>query len=74
MKETLSTFESRKTTLESKLVALNAQVEKKIGFNKAKMADDVEDQRKNFEKLARSNVDNDVKDLKQMGEYEYNFD
>ena len=38
------------------------------------MADDVEDQRKNFEKLARSNVDNDVKDLKQMGEYEYNFD
>jgi hypothetical protein len=74
MKETLSTFESRKTTLESKLVALNAQVEKKIGFNKAKMADDVEDQRKNFEKLARSSVDNDVKDLKQMGEYEYNFD
>ena len=74
MKETLSTFETRKTALESKLVALNASVEKKISFNKSKMADAVEDQRKNFEKLARQNVENDVKDLKQMGEYEYNFD
>ena len=74
MKETLSTFESRKTNLETKLVALDASVEKKISFNKAKMADAVEDQRKNFEKLARQNVDNDVADLKQMGELEYNFD
>jgi len=74
MKETLSTFEQRKITLEPKLTALNASVDKKISFNKAKMADNVEDQRKNFEKLARQNVDSDVKDLKLMGEYEYNFD
>lgn len=74
MKETLSTFEQRKVKLESKLVALNAQVDKKITFNKAKMADSVETQRKNFEALARKNVDDDVRDMKQIGEYEYNFD
>ena len=39
MKETLSGFEQRKIALESKLTALNANVDQRISYNMTKMQD-----------------------------------
>ena len=42
MKEQLANFEQRKITLQSKLVALSAQVDKKLTFNKQQMLDKID--------------------------------
>jgi len=74
MKEKLGSFEQRKNTLESKLEALSAAIDKKLSYNKTKILDSVEQQCKSFQETYRANVAMDIAELKQMGEVEYNFD
>lgn len=44
MKEQLSTFEQRKTTLEGKINSLSASVDKKLSYNKAHILDSIDKQ------------------------------
>ena len=74
MKEMLTQFESRKSTLEGKMEALAASVDKKLSFNKAHILDSVDKQKKNFKEAFRNNVEADVREMKQLGELEYNFE
>ena len=73
MKEKLANFEHRKIALQSKLVALSASIDKKLSHNKTNMLDKIDKQKKKFEDTFREHVDSDVKELKQIGELEYNF-
>lgn len=73
MKEKLSNFEHRKTALQSKMVMLSAAIDKKLSHNKVNMLEKIDKQKKKFESTFREHVDADVKELKQMGEIEYNF-
>ena len=73
MKEKLANFEHRKIALQSKLVALSASIDKKLSHNKTNMVERIDRQKKKFEDTFREQVDADVKELKQMGELEYNF-
>lgn len=49
MKEKLAGFEQRKTTLQSKLVALSAAIDQKLSYNKQNMLEKIERQKSQFE-------------------------
>ena len=74
MKERLATFEQRKFALQSKLAALSAAIDKKLTFNKQNMLESIQKQKKQFEETFREHLDADVKELKHIGELEYNFE
>lgn len=74
MKEKLAGFEMRKLNLQSKLVALSAAIDKKLSFNKQNMLDKIDRQKNQFEDTFRDHVEADVKELKHIGELEYNFE
>ena len=73
MKEKLANFESRKKQQESKLMVLDASIDKKLMYSKQQMLEDVDKKKQIFGKTFRSYVDYDVKELKNMGQLEYNF-
>ena len=74
MKERLSNFEQRKLALQSKLSALSAAIDTKLTYNKSQMLDKIENEKCKFEDTFRSHVDSDVKELKHIGQLEYNFE
>ena len=49
MKEKLSNFEHRKTTLQSKMVMLSAAIDKKLSHSKVNMLEKIDKQKKKFE-------------------------
>ena len=74
MKEKLAGFEQRKISLQSKLVALSAAIDTKLSYNKQNMLERIDRQKQQFENTFRDHIDADVKELKHIGELQYNFE
>lgn len=74
MKEKLAGFEHRKINLQSKLIALSAAIDTKLSYNKQSMLEKIDRQKDKFQNTFREHVDADVKELKHIGELQYNFE
>ena len=53
---------------------LSAAIDQKLSHNKQEMLERIDRQKQSFESTFRSHLDADVKELKHMGELEYNFE
>ena len=74
MREVVRQFEKRRSELDTKRGNLHKQVETRLRQEKETILIKVANERSTFEQAYQKQLDDDVKELKYIGELEYNFE
>ena len=74
MREVVRQFEKRRSELDTKRGNLHKQVETRLRQEKETILIKVANERGTFEQAYQKQLDDDVKELKYIGELEYNFE